>query len=283
MAQNDNTTNQVTSAAIALADNDSGTAMFDNVTSLMPGTPVVQLHRRHLHRHRGPDGREALRLRGAHRARSRPTSTSRCRSGADTAAAFRDCTGFTPTGSPVYTGTLSAFATAHAAYATGATTWNPAVSPRDPHLPLRPDGAGQHGGRGPDLDLWFLVGNAHQLTGAARASERFLEPQASPRKPWLRTVLYGAGTVSMLMISMASSLSLWIALPWAFLDWSPTLVTSGSMEPLVAPGDVVMIRPVCAEELVPELRGPLRPGRRHRARPAPHPRAASRRHLPHPG
>jgi len=55
----------------------------------------------------------------------------------------------------------------------------------------------------------------------------------------------------MLLISMVSSLSLWIALPWAFLGWSPTLVTSGSMEPLVAPGDVVMIRPVTPEELIP--------------------------------
>ena len=66
-----------------------------------------------------------------------------------------------------------------------------------------------------------------------------------------RTVLYGAGTVSMLTISMISSLSLWIALPWAFLDWSPTLITSGSMQPLVAPGDVVMIRPVTPQELTP--------------------------------
>jgi signal peptidase I len=55
----------------------------------------------------------------------------------------------------------------------------------------------------------------------------------------------------MLMISMATSLSLWIVLPWTFLDWSPTLVTSGSMQPLVAPGDVVMVRPVEADQLTP--------------------------------
>lgn len=85
------------------------------------------------------------------------------------------------------------------------------------------------------------MGNAHQLTAAA--PER--------RKTWQRTVLYGAGMVSMLVISMASSLSLWIGLPWAFLGWSPTLITSGSMQPLVAPGDVVMVRPISAEDLVP--------------------------------
>jgi signal peptidase I len=85
------------------------------------------------------------------------------------------------------------------------------------------------------------VGNAHQLTGSA-------QPE---RKTWGRTVLYGAGTVSMLLISMAMSLSLWIAFPWLFLDWAPTLVTSGSMAPLVGPGDVVMLRPVTPEELTP--------------------------------
>ena len=85
------------------------------------------------------------------------------------------------------------------------------------------------------------MGNAHQLTPSSH--ER--------RKPWHRTVLYGAGMASMLLVSMATSLSLWIALPWLFLGWSPTLVTSGSMQPLVSPGDVVMIRPVDADELTP--------------------------------
>lgn len=65
----------------------------------------------------------------------------------------------------------------------------------------------------------------------------------------LRTTLYAAGTVSMLVISMASSLVLWIALPWVFLGWTPTLVTSGSMQPLVRPGDVVMIRPATRKDL----------------------------------
>ena len=99
------------------------------------------------------------------------------------------------------------------------------------------------------------MGNAHQLTGAgapARSSAAgTARSTARPRKSVRRTVLYGAGTVSMLTISMVSSLSLWIALPWLFLDWSSTLVTSGSMEPLVAPGDVVMVRPVTPEELTP--------------------------------
>ena len=90
------------------------------------------------------------------------------------------------------------------------------------------------------------MGNPHQLSAAAGPAA------ATPSgKSVKRTVLYGVGTISMLMISMASSLSLWIALPWAFLHWSPTLVTTGSMEPLVTPGDVVMVRPVTPDELTP--------------------------------
>jgi signal peptidase I len=96
------------------------------------------------------------------------------------------------------------------------------------------------------------VGNAHQLTTADREAAAAARSTGKPAdRPWVRPVLYGAGTVSMLMISMISSLSLWIALPWGFLGWSPTLVTTGSMEPLVTPGDVVMIRPVSSDELVP--------------------------------
>jgi signal peptidase I len=103
------------------------------------------------------------------------------------------------------------------------------------------------------------VGNADQLTRRGRAPRpgRAVTTADTPKtgrpsgKTWQRTVLYGAGTISMLIISMASSLSLWIALPWGFLGWSPTLVTSGSMQPLVTPGDVVMIRPVSPEELLP--------------------------------
>jgi signal peptidase len=94
------------------------------------------------------------------------------------------------------------------------------------------------------------VGNTDKLTGTARATAGSATA-ARAGKSWQRTVAYGAGTVSMLILSMAGSLSLWIALPWGFLGWAPTLVTTGSMEPLVTPGDIVMIRPVSPEELTP--------------------------------
>src|SRR3712207_5736468 len=39
VAQSDNVTNQVSAAAVDLTDTDGGTAMFSNVTGLMPGSP----------------------------------------------------------------------------------------------------------------------------------------------------------------------------------------------------------------------------------------------------
>jgi signal peptidase I len=67
-----------------------------------------------------------------------------------------------------------------------------------------------------------------------------------------RVVLYAAGTVSMLILSMTASLGLWIGLPWVLLGWSPTLIVSGSMSPQVSPGDVVLVRPVPQDELGPD-------------------------------
>ena len=127
VAQNDNTTNQVTSAAIALSDNDSGTAMFNGVTNLMPGSPVTRCIDV---TYTGTVDPTAVLL----YANAAPTGTLApyldltVQVGTDPTPVYGDCTGFVSSGT-VYTGTLSAFATAHAGYATGATTWDPIGSP----------------------------------------------------------------------------------------------------------------------------------------------------------
>lgn len=127
VAQNDNVTNQVTAASVDLTDNDSGTAMFADVTGLMPGTNVdrcidvtytgtVDPTAVLVYIDAAPTGTLA------------PYVNLTIDIGADTADPFGSCTGFTPSGT-VYTGTLSGFATAHAAYATGVSTWDPVGSP----------------------------------------------------------------------------------------------------------------------------------------------------------
>jgi hypothetical protein len=127
VAQNDNVTNQVTAASIDLTDNDAGTAMFANVTGLMPATNVdrcidvtytgtVDPTAVLLYANAAPTGTLA------------PYLDLTIDIGADTADPFRTCTAFTASAN-VYTGTLSAFASSHADYATGLSTWNPVGSP----------------------------------------------------------------------------------------------------------------------------------------------------------
>ena len=123
VAQNDNVTNQVTAAAVDLTDNDSSTAMFNNVTGLMPGSNVdrcidvtytgtVDPTAVLLYINSAPTGTLA------------PYLNLTIDIGADTADAFRTCTAFVSS-STLYNGTLSDFATNRASYATGLSTWDP--------------------------------------------------------------------------------------------------------------------------------------------------------------
>jgi hypothetical protein len=127
VAQNDNVTNQVTAATVDLTDNDSATAMFNNVTGLMPGTNVdrcidvtytgtVDPTAVLLYVNAAPTGTLA------------PYLNLTIDIGADTADAFGACTTFASS-STVYNGTLAAFATARNSYATGLSTWDPVGSP----------------------------------------------------------------------------------------------------------------------------------------------------------
>jgi hypothetical protein len=127
VAQNDNTSNQVTAASVDLTDNDSGSAMFANVTGLMPGTDVdrcIDVT------YTGTVDPLAVRLYAA----AAPTGSLApylnltVDVGTDTTPVFGDCVGFTSAGT-VYSGTLAGFAGAHGTYATGATSWDPAASP----------------------------------------------------------------------------------------------------------------------------------------------------------
>jgi hypothetical protein len=127
VAQNDNTSNQVTAASIDLTDNDSGTAMFNNVTGLMPGTNVdrcIDVT------YTGSVDPTAVLL----YSNGTPTGTLgqylnlTIDIGNDTADAFRSCATFAST-SQLYNGTLDGFVAAHANYAAGLSTWDPAGSP----------------------------------------------------------------------------------------------------------------------------------------------------------
>ena len=129
VAQSGNTDNRVSSASVDLADNDSTSAMFDNVTGLMPGQPVdrcIDVT------YTGTVDPLPVRLYAA----GAPTGTLgqylnlTIEVAPDTADAFRDCASFPSTGvGTVYTGTLSDFVATHGSYTAGASTWDPAGSP----------------------------------------------------------------------------------------------------------------------------------------------------------
>lgn len=126
VAQNDNTTNTVTAAAIDLVDNDSGSAMFNSV-GLMPGTNIEKCIDVTYNGNIDP-------LLVKIYATAAPTGTLgtylnlTVDVGNDTADAFGTCTNFGLVGGStnVYTGTLAAFAGSHPDYASGrSTTWDP--------------------------------------------------------------------------------------------------------------------------------------------------------------
>lgn len=62
---------------------------------------------------------------------------------------------------------------------------------------------------------------------------------------WSRVVV---ATLARGLVTALLGMALWAAAP-AALGWSPTTVVTGSMEPRIAPGDVVVARPVPASEL----------------------------------
>lgn len=128
VAQTNNATNQVSSAGINLTDDDSGTAMFNNVTGLVPGantdrcitvtwTGTTNPLAVKLYASGAPTGNLAQYLNLA--VDMLP----------GTGDSFGSCTNFTGTPTNVYTGTLSAFATAYTGYANGvSTTWTPTMA-----------------------------------------------------------------------------------------------------------------------------------------------------------
>ena len=127
VAQNDNVSNQVTAAAVDLTDNDSSTAMFANVTGLMPGTNVDRCIDVTYTGSVDPTA-VLLYINAAPTGTLGPYLNLTIDIGADTADPYRTCTGFSSS-STLYTGTLSDFATNRGSYATGLSTWDPVGSP----------------------------------------------------------------------------------------------------------------------------------------------------------
>ncbi|WP_314100685.1 signal peptidase I [uncultured Frigoribacterium sp.] len=79
----------------------------------------------------------------------------------------------------------------------------------------------------------------------ARGHETSTSGTASARLGWLRIVV---GILSRTVLGTLVGLLLWAAVP-AVIGWTPTTVMTGSMEPRIHPGDVVVARPVAESSI----------------------------------
>ncbi len=122
-ATTSNPSSSVTAGAVTLADNDSGTALFNSIGGL---TPLVDVDRCIDVTYTGAVDPSAVVMYMA----SPPTGllgsylNLTIDVGDDTADPYGDCTSFVSS-STLYSGTLGGFRTAHSSYANGLATWDP--------------------------------------------------------------------------------------------------------------------------------------------------------------
>ena len=114
----------VPAVEVSLTDSDAGTAMFGN-EMLVPGVTVERCIEV---TYAGAVDPEPVRLYAATTTGDlAPYLDLAIHMGQAEAGAFSSCSGFVPT-TAIYAGTLAAFSTAHATYATGRPTWDPATT-----------------------------------------------------------------------------------------------------------------------------------------------------------
>ncbi len=110
---------------VVLTDNDAGSAMFTDGTTLAPGAPLDRCIRV---MYRGSDDPGPVHLYAAAVSGDlAPYLDLVVEVGSDAPGFFGTCTGFLPAGD-VYRGTLADFAASHPDYGTGVPTWQPAGS-----------------------------------------------------------------------------------------------------------------------------------------------------------
>ena len=156
--------------------------------------------------------------------------------GTQATSTFPSCTGFTPdAGAALYEGTLASFASEHGSFANGiadnpgtvATKWSTGDS-----VVYRVTAT--LAANAPDSAQGQSTGHATSSAGRRRTSRRCDVCARSPRSSARSsTASFWAVVVA------AAALILAVALPLAFGD-RPHTVLTGSMEPTISPGDVVI-------------------------------------------
>jgi hypothetical protein len=118
----DNTSNQFTAGTVALDDDDAGTVLF-NVSNLAPSSPRQNCIRVSY------TGSLAANVRMYGAASGSLAQYLDVTVEVGTGGTFADCTGFSASGGPLYSGTLSNFASTRTNFTNGLAGWNGATNP----------------------------------------------------------------------------------------------------------------------------------------------------------
>lgn len=130
-ATTENTGNSLTTgAAISLVDDDGGASMFATVTGLFPGDTEVSCITVDYVSAPDPNAVVLYIPTAPSGGTLADDLTLTVEIGTDASPTFDDCSTFVPTGGPLFSGSVSAFATTYNDTASGLSTWDP-----DPLVP----------------------------------------------------------------------------------------------------------------------------------------------------
>jgi signal peptidase len=77
------------------------------------------------------------------------------------------------------------------------------------------------------------------------AAARVDAPEEQPSEPgrWLRRLTPALSILCWFYLSVVAFLFAWVVVVWAVVGWKPMVVTTGSMQPAINPGDIVLAAP----------------------------------------
>ena len=91
------------------------------------------------------------------------------------------------------------------------------------------------------------------------------EPADARAGRWLRRITPALSILCWFYLSVVAFLFAWVVIVWAAVGWEPMVVTTGSMQPAINPGDIVLSAPpegdvVLDAGTVITFEDPVRPG-----------------------
>lgn len=120
--------------------------------------------------------------------------------------------------------------------------------------------AGGGGGHADDgFEAFELPRSTRELIAAATAPTELVEappegggpPEPSAERSSWPEIRFYIGSAALFFVTFILATAFWVVLPTVVLGWQPTAITSGSMEPAIRSGDVVVGDPDVPADLGP--------------------------------